>query len=179
MITIMHSIYDHKNAYLLQMNHTIGYLHATFLLTARSLSHRYSLLEATHELGMRFLHEGNKCRLYLTIKHRSWDLCLPILYWVHNHKNMLCSALPYSSELPSQDSFCWVHSNTKFNTNAFLDLQALQEDKGEEKPRQCSTASHYKHINQTSSLGIHNTYPCNTRKTSFLFSTVSQQGLSF
>jgi hypothetical protein len=66
MVIIKISIHDHKSAYLSQMVHTTGYVCEPFLLTIGSLSCRYSLKEATPELGMSFLHQGREHRLYLT-----------------------------------------------------------------------------------------------------------------
>ena len=40
-------------------------MHATFLPTIGSLSRRYSLKEATLELGMSFLDQGRELKLYL------------------------------------------------------------------------------------------------------------------
>ena len=94
------SIHDHASTYLTQMIHATSYVCTTFLPTIGSLSHRYSLLEVTPELGMSFLQKGRERQHYLTTTYIVDFICQVELYWVPIHNNMLCNILPHSSGLP-------------------------------------------------------------------------------
>lgn len=58
-------------------------------------------------------------------------------------------------------------------TNALLGYIIILGNESEEIP------SHHGILNQTSNLGIHNTYPCNTRKMPLLYVVSTLGGLPY